>query len=338
MSPNGRRFRNHLQAALTCAALLLGWICSKPLQLLAQSADEVHVSSRPYLPGEVFSSNSNLVSVGVVVKDRAGHAVSDLSKQDFEILDNGTPRPIAGFDVVQTSSAEPNQANSSPRESFVLFFDDVHGTAGNLRWAQVAAETFVKTQLPSGFDAAVFTASSGAGEFRSDRNSLLSAIEAVRMHPRGSEGEGDCPRLSAYQAMLIATQANTFEVDAAVQRLRTCSCPGAAFCAPQLVLEEMVKAKAEVIWQREQNIARDILAALQQAVAALARQPGNRRLIVASPGFFAAGLERDLDAIVDTAIRSNVVISGLDVRGLVATPLGGSFKESSGAPPPSNES
>jgi len=43
-----------------------------------------------------------LVSVDFSVVDAAGKAVTDLNRYDFEVFDNGTPRPIRNFSPVQT--------------------------------------------------------------------------------------------------------------------------------------------------------------------------------------------------------------------------------------------
>lgn len=44
-----------------------------------------------------FRSSVSLVSVNAVVKDRRGRPVRDLKKDDFQILENGAPRPIVDF-------------------------------------------------------------------------------------------------------------------------------------------------------------------------------------------------------------------------------------------------
>jgi Ca-activated chloride channel family protein len=44
-----------------------------------------------------FRSSVSLVSVNAVVKDRRGRPVRDLKRDDFQILENGAPRPIVDF-------------------------------------------------------------------------------------------------------------------------------------------------------------------------------------------------------------------------------------------------
>src|SRR5947208_10124455 len=48
-------------------------------------------------PVATFSSRIDLVSVSAVVRDHKGRFVQNLTAGDFEILDEGRPRPIADF-------------------------------------------------------------------------------------------------------------------------------------------------------------------------------------------------------------------------------------------------
>src|SRR5436853_426466 len=48
-------------------------------------------------PVATFKAGVELVRVTAVVRDRRGHFVQDLSKRDFEVIDNGAARPITDF-------------------------------------------------------------------------------------------------------------------------------------------------------------------------------------------------------------------------------------------------
>lgn len=48
-------------------------------------------------PVPTFRSSVNLVSVNAVVKDRRGRVVRNLTRDDFQILENGASRPIVDF-------------------------------------------------------------------------------------------------------------------------------------------------------------------------------------------------------------------------------------------------
>jgi VWFA-related protein len=58
----------------------------------------------------------NEVLVPVVVRDAQGRSVGGLTKDDFQVFDNGKPQTIAGFSIVHrdTESAAANSPASAP--------------------------------------------------------------------------------------------------------------------------------------------------------------------------------------------------------------------------------
>ena len=173
--------------------------------LLAQApgADEVRVRSRPYLPPPAHSVRvqTNLVEVGVVVRDASGRPVAGLKSEDFEIFDEGQPRAIASFSVETSTRTRaavsapgppggtpagtsggtsgdtvpqpvPPPSPGSPR--FVaLYFDDIHTIPGDLRHAQLAAQRFVREALQPVDRVAIFTTSSAQSlDFTNDAPKL----------------------------------------------------------------------------------------------------------------------------------------------------------------------
>ena len=65
------------------------------------------------------------------------------------------------------------------------------------------------------------------------------------------------------------------------------------------------------------------LGTLKEVVHNLSRMPGQRSIVLVSPGFIAPKLEYEYTEIIDRAVRSQVVINALDVRGLyVILPFG----------------
>ena len=89
--------------------------------LWAQSPgpDEIRVSSRPYTPPPqtVLQVKTQLVEVGIVVRDAKGHTVPGLKQSNFQILDNGKPQNISTFSVEKFTAAtdtEPAQPSGTP--------------------------------------------------------------------------------------------------------------------------------------------------------------------------------------------------------------------------------
>ncbi|MGA3027378.1 MAG: VWA domain-containing protein [Bryobacteraceae bacterium] len=88
------------------------------LCLCARSAVAQSGVSQPAASGAKVTSKAevSLVMVPVVVRDRDGHAVTDLRKEDFQLFDRGKPGEIASFSMVK-----PPQATT---HSIAWVFDD----------------------------------------------------------------------------------------------------------------------------------------------------------------------------------------------------------------------
>jgi VWFA-related protein len=71
-------------------------------------------------PIATFRSNVDLVRISAIVRDRKGRFVRDLQAQDFEVLEDGRPRPIADFrhDSAGASLAVLLDASGSMRAQF----------------------------------------------------------------------------------------------------------------------------------------------------------------------------------------------------------------------------
>ncbi len=82
--------------------------------------------SLPGAPGVTLRSTTTLVQVGVVAQDKQGQPVAGLTKDDFEVLDNGRPRPIATFVVESSGAAAP--CTLAPN-TFTNQFTDIEGSS-----------------------------------------------------------------------------------------------------------------------------------------------------------------------------------------------------------------
>src|SRR5437763_391916 len=101
----------------------------------------------------MFKARVNLVSVPVVVRDKAGKAVGNLKEEDFQLTDKGKPQYIARFSMEtaagRLSKATGRAANAKPGDAapsadlpdaFTAYvFDDVHLAFGDLAHARDAA-------------------------------------------------------------------------------------------------------------------------------------------------------------------------------------------------------
>lgn len=85
------------------------------------------------------------IEVPVTVVDRVGNPIRGLTQANFEILDEGKKRPVAGFEAVDfsTRDASAPPIAAAARRNFLLLFDLTFSAPSSLARAQVAAREFV---------------------------------------------------------------------------------------------------------------------------------------------------------------------------------------------------
>lgn len=107
------------------------------LRLAAALALACAASAELFAQGAVFKSGTEIVSLFVTVADAQGRLVPDLSKDDFEILDNDKVQPIVYFEnVVQPISV-------------VVMLDTSGSMTGSISLLKEAAEQFLLRLLPA---------------------------------------------------------------------------------------------------------------------------------------------------------------------------------------------
>ena len=65
------------------------------------------VSAQSQAPDTVIRINVNLVQVDAVVMDSKDRPVTDLKKEDFEILQDGKPQAVNNFSFITTATTRP---------------------------------------------------------------------------------------------------------------------------------------------------------------------------------------------------------------------------------------
>ena len=136
-----------------------------------------------------------VVNVDVVVTDKAGHRVTGLTKDDFEILEDGKPQKITNFDeergVAAASAAgstvEAAAAAHRPRR-FIIFVDNDSLQTVARKRLFTALRHFAETQLLPGDQASLISWSRGGGlriaaPLTDNRTILGAALNALEMAP-----------------------------------------------------------------------------------------------------------------------------------------------------------
>jgi len=316
---------------------------------------EVRLSSISYRPPALYklTADAKLVEVGVVVRDPRGHAVAGLTKDDFEVADEGKKRPVSAFSA-ETSApmpatavgtvTPPAVASSAPatvsQRYVALLFDDWSMTHAELLPAQAAARRFVKDGLRGGDHAALFTMSGAQNvAFTTDISKLSDAIGNLRLNSRGN-GHVECPSMTPYEAYLIANHVSLETFNVKIKEAARCqnkppvadltdwsaAAPATArgrgaVAGNPLEVAPGVMSQASAIWEQARVGYRTNLMTIGEVVDLLGRMPGSRTLLFASSGFLSSTLEQEMDEIVRRALRAGVVIDSIDAKGLFTTSL-----------------
>jgi VWFA-related protein len=327
-----------------------------PAALLAQDSTQ----QAPAAGDLVLQVHVNSVLVPVVVRDGQGHAVGDLKQGDFHVTDNGKPRSIAGFSMQRNaplgSAQQPSAATGSPaaaapegevgqpaaqaqQRTLVLLFDDRHLSVGDLEQVKKAAVAMLDQPLPDGTRALVLSFLGVNSGLTHNRAALQAAI--LKMQPRQGfqRSATQCPAIDYYAADQILNRHNSNEYGIALDKAANClhllvsaSTAGnigiddVSKSPDVLKAEQAVKDAATIALEEGDQDSRDTLTYLRDVVHTTSGLPGQRTLVLVSPGFLSLTPETMAVAsqLLNLAASAAVTISTLDARGLYGTMIGAS--------------
>jgi VWFA-related protein len=296
---------------------------------LAQTLPEISTQDKTV----TFQSRVTLIEVPVVVRDNSGKVVGTLRREDFQLFDKGRAQVISRFSIEKSGGQRmavlsAPEAELTPEEKaapiaastviapdhFVVFaFDDINTEFGNLSVSRTAAQKFIASGLrPADRTAVITTSGQTTLDFTDNRDSLNQTL--LKLVPRPVEPPSGCPSMSYAEAYRIADLGDSIVRRRKVAEALNCT-NGNVLAAEALVdtQSRMVNGISEYQVER-------VFRALESAIRRMAQMPGQRTLILASPGFIRpiARLQAE-SSLIDLAIRLGVVINTLDVRGLYTT-------------------
>jgi VWFA-related protein len=261
-----------------------------------------------------FKAESDLVLINVVARDPQGRPLRDLKATDFTVTEDGKAQSIGSFDYenVEAPAAGPDQAESQgapvtlnlltgkvaptglrDRRLLVLFFDFGSMEVDQAQNAIDAAQAFVQKQMTAADLVAVVTFSTSLAvvqDFTNDRAAIAQALRGLS----ATEGEG-------LQQSGASDQADT----------------GAQFTADE---SEYNLFNTDLRLQAIGSLAKG-MSALQQ----------RKSVLYFSGGIGQTGADNQvqLRAAINAAVRSNVALYPVDVRGLEAMVPGGDATQGS---------
>jgi len=241
------------------------------------------------------------------------------------------PQKIVSFSAVErTSSVQKDKLTTAPRpadservgstagnkssERFLIYlFDDLNTTFADLANVRAAAVRHFKGGLPATDRAAIYTFSGRPNlEFTSDRETLEDTVSKLRWRPAAGHGGMQCPDVNYYIADLILNKGDGQAQQALVQHTAAC-----AHVRLEIARNiALAAANRELIVGAQDT--RVALRTIERAIRRLAAMPGQRLIVLASPGFFAQTPEgiRDTAEVLNLAAKASVVISTLGARGI----------------------
>lgn len=330
-SSSARRWQSIETTPLSRAAIFCLFAGSACTLAAAQQAPAPRDS--PYK----IEINVDKVLVSVVVRDKQGHAVGNLKKEDFQVFDNNRPQQLSGFSLeeheAEASSATSNSAAGQPLQTpdkaapqpppqpqrFIVFlFDDMHLSPEDLAHAKRAGAKVLADSL-SNSDMAIVVSLSGITNsgLTQSRTRLQNAIMTLQARGLYQATGGDCPNIDYYQADLIQNKHSDTALASAVQQIFNCT-PGMDAQRDRDTAERLAQSAAQRALTMGHQDVQSTFATITEIVRRMAPLPGQRTLILISPGFLS--IESDTLAqeskIIDLAAQSNITISALDARGL----------------------
>jgi VWFA-related protein len=287
-----------------------------------------------------FKVRVNVVLVRVVVRDSNGKVVTNLKKEDFQLVDNRKPQIISSFSVETPASHVPTvkvdadkpasegtpvKAPELPQRFVTLFFDDLHLSTQDVMQSRQAAMKLFNAMTPSDRLAIFTTSGQVEQEFTADRGKLEDALQRIFPHPLSNNNAADCPPMSYYEAYLIIETNDPTALQVATIDAQACigNAPGAAQSLVQMAAQrELTLGESQVQFAYGN---------LESLIRRMSSLPGQRVIVMMSPGFFVTPLMHQSGEIIDRATKANIVINTIDARGLYtssvydvanATPLG----------------
>jgi VWFA-related protein len=314
--------------------------------LLAFSAF-AQVSGQKPEGDQVIRISTELVQLDVVVTDKTGRVVTNLSKDDFELYEEGKKQQISFFEFVSAGKASPGTPSAANQQSaerqqverqgataaevkriFAFVVDDLTIRFEDLVYVRQMLLGFVDNQMQPTDLVAIVRTVGGRGQlqqFTADKDILRRAISMLTPSPHPfsafnnpSSGSDDARRLVAQFIGANSETAGAGAFDSAGDPIDISS---ASDDANKTLRAYMSLGTASFI------------------VDGLRQLPGRKSMILISGGLPIFGSQQGttagnvsyfLNQLVDKATRAGVAINTMDIRGLQSYSAVASFDDTPG--------
>ncbi|WP_239490041.1 VWA domain-containing protein [Luteitalea sp. TBR-22] len=279
------------------------------------------------------SASVTAVVVDLVVRDKKGLPVTDLTADDFEVLEDGVPQQVGSFrlpsaeagilpattgavNVVGTTAAARPSGSAGSASVVALVFDRL--SPDSRRLTALAADRYVGKGAESPHVTGVFATDWGLEViqgFTRDGATIRAALDKVGTRtgsqPSGSlaESRADQQRVNQLQNTLASIGTGTPQAGAA---------QGAAGADLQMAQMQQRMSETYTMLERDQA-GYGTMNALTAVVNSLKLVPGRKSVLFFSEGLVIPPnvMPRFL-ALIDEANRANVAVYAMDAKGLRA--------------------
>jgi VWFA-related protein len=283
---------------------------------------------------DVVRVYTELVQTDVMVFDKQGKFVNNLTAKDFELRIDGKPRPIQAFEQIAAGSDEESQLAAArgattinlkrpvplDRGRIVFFYiDDFHMDLAGIVAARKVINHFLDKEMGQNDQAAITSATGQIGflqQLTADRMILRKALERLSSK-NYSVRDGDRPPMTDYEAYLIERLDREVFEFFVTETIRLN--PG----MNRDIAAGVVRGRASASQAQAARFNQNTLAGLESLIKSARNLPGRKVLFFLSGGFLVENRHSDsfsrLREITNAAAKSGVVIYSMDTRGLVAS-------------------
>ena len=259
------------------------------------------------------------------------------------------PKPATALYSSSATALTGVNPDDIPDRFVAYLFDDLHMSLSDLVYTRNAAKRQIDSTLNPLSRTAIYTTSALVmQEFTGDRDKLHAALAAISTGQAAGERtlrENSCPPVDYYMGDLIYNKSDYSAWKIATKDALSCSglgtvdvndpnffvdesqirqCDASPGDSPICAATRAAKRAAREAVLNGDRLVDTTLDTIRAVVARMAAMPGQRDVVVISPGFLVLDDRRDQEtAIIERAIKANVVIGGLDARGLYTLLSGG---------------
>lgn len=300
-----------------------------------------------------------VVVVNAIVTDRDGNPITDLTVDDFEVLENRKKQTIQSFSqeiyqspqssltwgsAVDAEEPAPEAAPEKPRLLSLVIDDLTYPPMGTLNRTIQAIRGFVERGLKEGNYISIMTASRGHFvPFTQDSELLLAEIDRIhkKLDFTPSMNRAGCVSMTDAQAEeihVVSSSPGSRAFDVAMAEAEDCGIGASTSSAlgggaprvgvgttgvdaAQQVLETYVRTLASQHLSLKKGRTRRLLDVLRGHIRSLGPVEAKKSMVLLSAGFLHRALRYDLERLVDMALKTGIIFNTIRSTGLETSPM-----------------